>query len=106
MLAHVSKRGGQSAQRKCRNSLPDVKYRDSQSTPTTTATRVEIAAPATPIGYPVNQPKIRIGASTMFTTTVVVCTIIPGLKLPVPRSAEPMATIANCSDIAGMNQSR
>ena len=42
----------------------------------------------------------------MFRTTVAVCTIMPGLKLPVPRSAEPMATIANCSDIAGMNQSR
>ena len=38
--------------------------------------------------------------------TVPVCTIIPGLKLPVPRSAAPMATMANCSAMAGMNHSR
>ncbi len=38
--------------------------------------------------------------------TVPVCTNMPGLKLPVPRSAAPIATIANCSAIAGMNQSR
>ena len=42
----------------------------------------------------------------MLITTVPVCTIMPGLKLPVPRSAAPMATIANCSAIAGMNHSR
>ena len=28
---------------------------------------------------------------------------MPGLKLPVPRSAAPIATIANCSAMAGMN---
>ncbi len=78
----------------------------SQITPTTTATSVEIAAPATPIARPVNQPKMRMGASSMLRTTVAVWTTMPGLKLPVPRSAEPIATIANCSDIAGMNHSR
>src|SRR6187551_779583 len=70
--------------------------------PTTTATSVEMAAPATPIGCPVHQPKIRIGASSMLRTTVAVCTTMPGLKLPVPRSADPIATMANCSDIAGV----
>ena len=38
--------------------------------------------------------------------TVAVWTIIPGLKLPVPRSADPIATIANCSAIAGTIQRR
>ena len=52
------------------------------------------------------QPKINSGASTMLTNTEAVCTIIPGLKLPVPRSAAPMATMANCSAMAGMNHSR
>ena len=42
----------------------------------------------------------------MLITTVPVCTNMPGLKLPVPRSAAPIATIANCSAIAGMNHSR
>ena len=42
----------------------------------------------------------------MLRMTVAVCTIMPGLKLPVPRSAAPIATIANCSAIAGMNQVR
>ena len=51
------------------------------------ATSVAIAAPATPSGRPVPQPKISTGASTMLMITVAVCTIMPGLKLPVPRSA-------------------
>ena len=42
----------------------------------------------------------------MLMMTVPVCTSMPGLKLPVPRSAAPIATIANCSAIAGMNHSR
>ena len=52
-------------------------------------------APATPIALPVIQPNINEGASTMFMITVAVCTTIPGLKLPVPRSAAPMTTIGN-----------
>ena len=35
--------------------------------------------------------------------TDAVWTIMPGLKLPVPRSAAPIATMGNCSAIAGMN---
>ncbi len=42
----------------------------------------------------------------MLRMTVAVATIVPGLKLPVPRRAAPIATIANCSAIAGMNQVR
>ena len=55
---------------------------------------VEIAAPATPSGAPVTQPKISNGASTMLMITVAVWTTMPGLKLPVPRSAAPIATSA------------
>jgi len=42
----------------------------------------------------------------MFITTVAVWTIMPGLKLPVPRSAAAITTIGNCRPMAGMNQSR
>jgi len=42
----------------------------------------------------------------MLITTVPICTTVPGRKLPVPRSAAPIATIANCSAMAGMNQSK
>ena len=66
----------------------------------------DTAAPATPNGRPVPHPKIRNGASTMLMITLAVDTIIPGLKLPVARSADPIATSANCSASAGMNQSR
>ena len=52
------------------------------------------------------QPNINAGASTMFSTTVAVCTIIPGLKSPIPRSAAAVATIANCPASDGMNQVR
>jgi hypothetical protein len=31
---------------------------------------------------------------------------MPGLKLPVPRSAALITTIGNCSDMAGTNQER
>jgi hypothetical protein len=63
-------------------------------------------APATPIGCVPSQPNINAGASTMLMITVAVCTTIPGLKFPVPRSAAPMTTIGNCSAIAGMNHER
>ena len=81
-------------------------YTISPTTPTTTATNDAIAVPATPSGCPVPQPNISAGASTMFSTTVADCTIIPGLKSPIPRSADAVATIANCNAIDGMNQAR
>ena len=64
------------------------------------------AAPATPILNPVPQPKIKNGARIMFTITLAVPMIIPVLKLPTARSAEPMATMVNCSAMAGMNHAR
>jgi hypothetical protein len=67
---------------------------------------VAIAAPVTPNARPVPQPKINTGASTMFRMTVAVCTIIPGLKFPVPRSDAPIAMSRNCSAIPGIIQSR
>ncbi len=78
----------------------------SHTTPTASAISVDIAAPVTPTARPVPQPKMRTGASTMLMTTVTVPTIIPGRKFPVPRRAAPIATIANCSASAGMNQRR
>src|SRR5687767_12198712 len=63
---------------------------DIQTTPTTIEKSDETAAPATPNGRPVTQPKIRKGASTMLMTTVTVDTSIVGLKLPTPRSAAPI----------------
>ena len=83
-----------------------MKYVASHATPTTTATNVARAAPATPSGRPVPHPKIRNGASTMLMITVAVPTIVPALKLPMPRSADPIDTAANCKAIAGMNQRR
>ena len=83
-----------------------MKYFDSHTMPIAIATSDDTAAPATPIGRPVPHPKMRNGASTMLMMTVAVDTTIPGLKLPVARSAEPIATRANCRAIAGMNQSR
>ena len=80
--------------------------RSAPARPAMTETNDAIAVPATPSGWPVTQPNISIGASTMFSTTVADCMIIPGLKSPMPRSADPVATIANCSAIAGMNQAR
>ncbi len=67
----------------------------SQMVPTKMAMSDASPAPATPIGRPVSQPNMRAGASTMLMSTVAVCTIMPGLKLPVPRSAAPMTTIGN-----------
>ena len=43
-------------------------------------TSVDIAAPATPNAWPVPQPKINTGASSMLRMTVEVDTIMPGLK--------------------------
>ena len=63
--------------------------------PTTMAISDEMAAPATPNGWPVPQPKIRNGARIMLMITVAVDTTMPGLKFPTARSAEPIATSAN-----------
>src|SRR4051812_27948903 len=71
------------------------KYSVSHTVAMTIGTREEMAAPATPNGWPVTQPKMRNGASTMFRMTDAVETIMPGLKLPVPRNADPIATIPN-----------
>jgi hypothetical protein len=64
------------------------------------------AAPATPSGRPVPQPKMSTGARIMLMMTVAVWTTMPGLKLPLPRSAAAIATIANWSARAGTNQRR
>ena len=42
----------------------------------------------------------------MFNSTVSICTIMVGLTMPVPRSAEPIATAANCSASPGVYQYR
>ena len=78
----------------------------SHTTPIRIAINDDIAAPATPNACPVPHPKIRNGASTMLMITVAVETTIPGLKFPIARSAEPIATSPNWSAIAGMNQRR
>jgi hypothetical protein len=49
----------------------------------------------------VPQPAIRTGASAALITTVANCTTIVGFAMPVPRSAAPNDTSANCSAIAG-----
>ena len=74
--------------------------------PNATASVLASPAPATPSGWPVPRPAISTGASTMLTTTVASCTSIVGLTMPVPRSAEPMAIIANCSASPGTYQYR
>jgi hypothetical protein len=78
----------------------------SQTMPATIASSDASAAPATPSGRPVPHPKISTGARTMLMTIVAVWTTMPILKLPMPRSAAPIATSPNCSANAGMNQSR
>ncbi len=70
------------------------------------AMNVASAAPATPIGRWVSQPKISTGARSMLMMTVAVWTTMPGLKLPLPRSAAAIATIVNWSASAGTNQRR
>jgi hypothetical protein len=89
-----------------RNDFCGKKKNSSHTVPATTEMNVASAAPETPIGWCVTQPKIRNGASTMLRMTVAVWTSIPGLKLPVPRRAAPIATIANWNAVAGMNQPR
>src|SRR5262245_53204397 len=98
--------GTQSAATNFRYEPAGKKYVIIQIVPTTIATTVENAAPATPNACPVTQPKIRNGARIMFRITVAVCTTMPGLKLPVPRSAALITAMKYCSDIAGMNQRR
>ena len=63
-------------------------------------------APAAPMGLPVPQPAIRTGASTTFTNTLIICRIIVGLTMPVPRSVANIATMANCRPRPGANQYR
>ena len=61
-------------------------------------------APATPSGRCVPQPAINIGASTVFNTTVSICTIMVGFTIPVPRKADAIATCANCNAMPGVYQ--
>ena len=78
----------------------------SSATPTAMASELARPAPATPSGWPVPQPAISTGARMAFRNTVSTCTIMVGLTIPVPRSAEPMATTANCRPRLGRNQCR
>ncbi len=80
------------------------KYTASSATPTPTDRELASPAPATPIAWPVPHPAISTGASTALSITVNTCTIIVGCTIPVPRSAEPMATSGNCSARLGRNQ--
>ena len=41
------------------------------------------------------QPNMSAGANTMLMITVAVCTTMPGLKFPVPRSAAAITTMGN-----------
>jgi hypothetical protein len=79
---------------------------DSQIKPTMMAISEAKAAPETPIATTGPQPKMKIGASTMLRITEADCATMPGLKLPVPRNAEAIATSANCSAIAGTIHTR
>ena len=106
MSRQRSNRGSQSRNEKRRYASAGRKYTTIHTTPMAIATSVESAAPATPRAMPVPHPKISTGASTMLRMTVAVCTTMPGRKLPVPRSADPIATRPNCSASEGMNQSR
>src|SRR6187200_1932311 len=105
MPAHNFICGVQERGRKWRYAAPR-KYMLSHDVPTPTAMNVAIAAPDTPRGVPMGHPKINIGARMMLTMTVAVWTTMPGLKFPVPRSAEDIETIGNCNAIAGMNHAR
>ena len=64
------------------------------------------AAPATPSGRPLTQPKISVGASAMFSRTVATWIAVGIFMSPIPRSAAPRATSGNCSASAGTNQAR
>ena len=63
--------------------------------PTIIAMNEASPAPATPIGGVPVHPNMSTGARTMFMITVAVCTTMPGLKFPVPRSAAAITTIGN-----------
>src|SRR5882672_7433634 len=63
-------------------------------------------APAAPKAWWVPHPAMNIGANTVFNTTVSTCTTMVGLTIPVPRRAEPTATIANCRARPGRYQYR
>ena len=106
MSAHNVRRGAHSRGVNLRYESAGQKYSAIHTTPMAMAMNVASAAPATPRGGTGPHPKIRIGASTMLRITVAVCTIIPGRKLPVPRSADPIAIKPNWSAIAGMNHRR
>src|SRR6476469_8217821 len=103
---HKVKFGFQSVRTNLKYESAGRKYSVSQTVANATEISVEIAAPATPYGRCVTQPKIRNGARIMFRITEAVDTIMPGLKFPVPRSAAPIATIANWRDIAEMKYKR
>jgi hypothetical protein len=79
---------------------------NSSTTPSARDSELASPAPATPKGCPVPQPAMSTGASTAFKMTVSTCTIMLGCTIPVPRSAEPMATTANCSARLGRNHHR
>lgn len=64
------------------------------------------AAPATPSGRPVTQPKMRVGARIMLKTTVTIWITVGIFTSPMPRRAAPMATSTNWRNSAGTNQVR
>ena len=70
------------------------------------ASELASPAPATPSGRPVPHPAMRMGAKTTLSTTVSICTSMPGFTMPVPRKALPMDTSANWSASPGMYQRR
>ncbi len=74
--------------------------------PAATASVLASPAPATPIGFPVSQPPIRIGASSAFSSTVAICTTIVGCTTPVPRRPEIITMFTYCSASPGMNHAR
>ena len=76
------------------------------STPTAMEIVVESPAPSTPSGRPVTQPAIMNGASSALSATLNTCTKIVGFTIPVPRSADPIDTSANCSASPGRHQRR
>ena len=74
--------------------------------PAATASVLASPAPATPRGWPVSQPAIRMGASSAFSSTVAICTIIVGFTTPVPRRPEIITMFTYCSASPGRNQAR
>src|SRR2546426_255020 len=102
----IAGRGRQALGSNCRKEPTFRKYAVSHTSPTTIATSEAMAAPATPSGWPVPQPKMRNGARIMLRMTVTVPTTMPVLKLPMARRAALIATRPNCSAMAGTNQAR